>query len=167
MLQLLELRQNQYDADSDDQDEYCDGNTGRERPLPALAGNLKQCPYCEDWRLDQQLQTDNNQHLHLGNIIGRTGNQTCCREAVNLLHGEGLHLIEQLGAQPGREVGRYLGCNAGNNNRGRQTAERTQQHPAAGSDDLAHVTSLCLNQPGNFAHIIGQFQIEPHLGNDK
>ncbi|MNY44384.1 hypothetical protein D3C86_1794110 [compost metagenome] len=116
MLQLLELRQHEHDTDSYDQDKHTDGNAGRQRPLPALADNLEQRPHCKDRSLHEQLQSDDNQHLHLGNIVGRTGNQAGCREVVDFLHGEGLHLIEQLGTEPGREVGGDSCGDAGYNN---------------------------------------------------
>ena len=76
-LELFEFRQHQQHGKRSDKDQDRDRDSSGDRPLRALAGDLGDRPCRHDRCLDDGLQTEHDQHLHLRDIVGRAGDEAC------------------------------------------------------------------------------------------
>ena len=148
-LHRLELRHDHghHDGDGHQQDRH--GDAGGERPFEAFAGDLAYGPYGHDRRLDDELQTHGDEHLHLRDVVGGAGDEAGRGELAHLGRSEGFDLAEFERAQTlGERGGHARGYVAGDDG-ARHGAERDEQHLAARDPDVLHVAARRLDQRGD------------------
>ena len=166
-LHAAEPRCRDDEADRHHGEEHHDGDGRGSRPLPALAGDLGDRPHRRDGGLDEHLQAQDDERLDLHHIVRGARDETRRGEPANLLHGERLHLAEQLGAHGPAEPGCDTRCAHGRGDRGEQAAERAGKHLAACREDLGHGRALDLHEAGDLGHVLRGLEVQPHLGDDE
>ena len=145
----LELRHDHshHDGDGHQQDRH--GDAGGERPFEAFAGDLAHGPYGHDRRLDDELQAHGDEHLHLRDVVGGTGDEAGGGELAHLGRAEGLDLAEFERAQTLGERGGHARSDVAGDDGTRHGSKRDEQHLAARDPDVLHVAARRLDQRGD------------------
>ena len=101
------------------------------RERPAFAEDLDDGPDGHDRGLHEHLQAHGDDHLNLGNIVGRSGDEAGDRKGLHFLAARVHDMVEQVGADGKAEAGGRL-CRqipAADSQNG--AGQRTQEHLAA------------------------------------
>ena len=124
-------------------------------------GDLDESPDGDDGRLDDGLQSPGDEVLHLGDVVGGTGDETGGGEAADVLHGKGLHGLElhqaHVPSGQGGHVGEYEPSREGH----QQAPESQDEHlRALLHDDIGMVENDVV---GDLPHVFGDLQVHPDL----
>ena len=98
-LDALKARKRAHDGNAQYRNKQHDRDARCQRPLPRLAGDLHYRPDGHERRLDDDLKRQNDQHLHLNNVVCRTGYKARGRKSVYLLESKALDLVEHFFSQ--------------------------------------------------------------------
>ena len=89
----LEQRMRKDKAEAEDQYDQPDGDRRRDRPFRAFVGDLGDRQHRHQRRADDDEQTENDDGLHLCDIVGGAGDQRSGGKAVDLRHREALDRV--------------------------------------------------------------------------
>ena len=137
------------------------------RERPTLAQNFNHGPHCHDGRLHEHLQAHGDDHLNLGNIVGRSGDEAGDRKGLHFLAACVHDMVEQVCADGKTEAGRRL-CRqipAANSQHG--AGQRTKEHLSADGQDIRRDAAGGFDERGEPGHIIRQFQVKIDLRHNK
>ena len=138
---------------------------GRERP--ALAEDLDHGPHGHDRGLHEHLQAHRDDHLDLGDVVGRARDEAGDGDGLHLLAARVHHVVEQVTAHGKAEArSRPRGqIPAADGEHG--AAQRAQQHFSADGQDIARVAAGRFDELGELGHIVRQPQVKIDLPDDQ